>query len=525
MKIFNWQKKQISLCTWILILLLSGFGVPVCDGQDSLPNVILILADDLGYGDISCYNDKAAWTTPHIDKLASRGMRFTDAHTNASICTPTRYGILTGRYSWRSRLKRGGFNGFSRPLIDQERITIAELFKQKNYHTAFIGKWHLGWDWHVRDSLEDPIKDPNNPPIDFAKPIKQGPKDHGFDYSFALAASLSSPPYVFVENNLPTVVPNDISVNYDEKAFWRKGLRAPDFNHVDVLHKLTEKSVSYLKKRAEKDQPFFLYFSLTAPHAPIIPRSEFIGRSNANAYGDFVLQVDEVVGQITHTLEQTNLHTNTLILFISDNGQSPRADFDDDELPQAGHHGSYIFRGKKFDIYEGGHRVPFIASWPDHIIKGVTSEALVSTVDFFATCADLLNLNVPDNAGEDSYSMLTCLLDSSSSQAPREDLVMHSSDGRFAIRRGNWKLVLWPGSGGWAYPRTEEEMKGLPRFQLFDLEKDPSEKNNLINDHPDKAELLKELLIDYIKNGRSTTGRVQENDGPGNWPELEWMSN
>ena len=516
---------QISYGTWILMLLFIGFGVHTCESQENLPNVILILADDLGYGDVSCYNENAAWETPHIDHLATQGMRFVDAHTNASICTPTRYGILTGRYNWRSRLKKGGFNGFSKPLVDLERVTIAELFKQRNYHTAFIGKWHLGWDWHMNTSSGNVVKDHESHLIDFTQSIKNGPEDHGFDYSFALAASLSSPPYVFVEDSKPTAIPLDSSVNYDEKAFWRKGLKAPDFNHVDVLPRLTEQSISYLKEREASDRPFFLYFSLTAPHAPIIPRNKFVGKSNANAYGDFVLQVDEVVGQIAETLEQTNLLKNTLILFISDNGQSPRADFDDDELPQASHHGSYIFRGKKFDIYEGGHRVPFIASWPGRIVENSTSHDLISTVDFFATFADILQIDFPDNAGEDSYTILPTLLKPDSMDFSREPLVMHSSEGRFAIREENWKLILWPGSGGWAYPSTEEEMRGLPRFQLFDLEKDPSEKNNLINDHPEKAESLKNLLTDYIKKGRSTAGRAQKNDGPSDWAELEWMKN
>ena len=523
MSVPSWYIKQTIPCAWIIISCNVCGGVPFEMAQDSLPNVILILADDLGYGDVSCYNEDAAWETPHIDHLARQGMRFVDAHTNASICTPTRYGILTGRYNWRSRLKKGGFNGFSKPLVDPERLTIAELFKQRNYHTAFIGKWHLGWDWHMTAPLENGAKDQEAHLIDFTQPIKHGPQDHGFDYSFALAASLSSPPYGFVENSKPTAVPIDTSVNYDEKAFWRKGLRAPDFNHVDVLSQLTEKSRSYLQERAEIDQPFFLYFSLTAPHAPIIPLNEFVGKSNANAYGDFVLQVDEVVGRISQMLEQANLLSNTLILFISDNGQSPRADFDDDELSQAGHRGSYIFRGKKFDIYEGGHRVPFIVSWPGRIAENSTSHDLISTVDFFATFADILDLNIPDNAGEDSYSMLPCLLEASDGKVQREDLVMHSSNGRFAIRQRDWKLILWPGSGGWAYPSTEEEMKGLPRFQLFNLKNDPSEKNNLLNDHANKADSLKHLLTDYILRGRSTDGAAQKNDEPTDWPELEWM--
>jgi arylsulfatase A len=487
------------------------------------PNVVIILADDLGIGDVSAYNENSAWETPRIDKLAASGMRFLDAHTNAAICTPTRYGIMTGRYNWRSTRKSGGGDGYSEPLIYNERTTIAELFKGEGYQTALVGKWHLGWNWQYIGSEQVTYDGKVRPVIDFSKPIHNGPEEHGFIYSFGTMASLSSPPFVWVENSKATAIPDATSVNYDEKAFWRKGPKAPDFNHVEVLSEIAGRSIAYMKDRAEDGDPFFLYCALTAPHAPIIPTSEFIGTSNATAYGDFVVQVDHTVGQIMDAIHGDERLKNTLVFFTSDNGQSPRADFDDDELPLAGHNGSYIYRGKKFDIFEGGHRVPFIASWPGKIEKGSTSDEIISTVDFMATAADLLDTDLPDDAAEDSYSILPALMQKNYSQPIREATVMHSSDGRFAIRKGDWKLILWPGSGGWAYPATEEDMKGLPEFQLYNLKEDPGETTNVVSEYPRRVRELKSLLEKYIVEGRSTPGKRQKNDGPERWEELSWM--
>ncbi len=487
------------------------------------PNVVIILADDLGIGDVSSYNENAAWKTPNIDSLAAGGMSFTDAHTSAALCTPTRYGILTGRYNWRSSLKRAGYNGYSTPLIENERMTIAELFKGHGYQTAIIGKWHLGWNWQLEGSKEITYDDRTVPVIDFSQAIKNGPEDQGFIYSFGTIASLSSPPFVWVENSRATSIPTKVSVNYDEKAFWRKGPKSDDFNHVDVLPTITEKSVEYIQKQAGSEQPFFLYVALTAPHAPIIPTTEFIGKSNTNAYGDFVLLVDQVVGQIVDAITGDDRLENTLIFFTSDNGQSPRADFDDDELPLAGHNGSYIYRGKKFDIFEGGHRVPFIASWPGKIKPGVESDETICTVDFMATGAELLGVDFSDDTAEDSYSILPALKQENRGKPIREATVNHSSDGRFAIRKGDWKLILWPGSGGWAFPATEEDMKGLPSFQLYNLRKDPGETQNLVSKFPRRLKDLKTLLEKYVNEGRSTPGSPQKNDGPERWPELDWM--
>ena len=495
--------------------------VPICQAEK--PNVVIILADDLGIGDVSAYNEDSAWETPHIDRLAAEGMMFTDAHTSASICTPTRYSLLTGRYNWRSTRKRGGGDGYSPPLIENDRVTIAELFKEQGYHTAAIGKWHLGWNWRLVANEQVRYDEHTRPVIDFSQPIGNGPEDHGFIYSFTIAASLSSPPYVWVENGQPTAIPNELSVNYDEKAFWRKGPVADNFSHVHVLTEIADRSIEYIGERAGKQAPFFLYVPLTAPHAPIIPISEWIGKSKANAYGDFVLQVDHEVGRILDAIMGNESLENSLVFFTSDNGQSPRADFDDDELPLANHNGSHIYRGKKFDIFEGGHRVPFIARWPNKIREGSRSEEVICTTDFMATAAEILGVELGQDTAEDSYSLLPVLTGRDHAKPLREATVHHSSNGRFAIRKGDWKLILWPGSGGWAFPSTQEEMEGLPRFQLYNLRRDPGEKNNLIGRYPQRAEELRALLTKYVLEGRSTPGDPQQNDGPPYWAELDWM--
>jgi arylsulfatase A-like enzyme len=515
--------RMVLRLTFAAALLLAAGGITTAGVAADRPNVVIILADDLGIGDVSAYNERAAWKTPHLDRLAAAGITFSDAHTSAAICTPTRYGIMTGRYNWRSRLKKGGFNGASRPLIESERITLAKLFKGQGYHTAIVGKWHLGWDWAMKDGQTQVEDEGAVASIDFSQPVRSGPREQGFEYSFCLPGSLSSPPYVYLENGRPTSILTATSVSHDEKAFWRKGPKGADFHHADVLSVVTDRSVEYIRRRADGPQPFFLYVALTAPHAPIIPTQPFIGTSNANAYGDFVLQVDHAVGRITGALAENARLKNTLVFFTSDNGQSPRADFHDDELTKAGHNGSYIYRGKKFDIYEGGHRVPFLATWPGRIAAGTRSDETICTVDFMATAADLLGVRLSDDTAEDSYSLLPVLTQRSYRKPLREATVHHSEEGRFAIRRGDWKLILWPGSGGWAYPKTAEQMKGLPPLQLYNLREDPAETTNRVGAHPELVAELRNLLASYVRSGRSTPGAAQHNDGPAWWPELSWM--
>lgn len=513
------MKSLIKAIVIILCFLMEG--TISAAQQQQHPNIVIILADDLGYGDVSSYNAQAAFTTPHIDRLAERGVQFTDAHTSSSVCTPTRYGLLTGRYNWRSELKQGVLSGYSKSLLNKRRLTIADLLRKEKYRTAFIGKWHLGWNWQLEEQTKNINSLNSRPEVAFSQPVEMGPEAHGFSYSYGFSGSLDMPPYVYVENSRPTTIPKDTTVNYDGKGFWRKGLTGADFSHPDVLPHLTEKTIQYVNRQAKTEQPFLLYFALPAPHTPILPTTEFIGTSNANLYGDFVLQVDDVVGQIIKTLEDNSILEETLVIFTSDNGPSPRSDFE--ELAKAGHDPSYIYRGHKADIYEGGHRVPFIVQWPDKITNGFKSDETISTVDIMATVAEVVGSSLSDNTGEDSYSFLPIVLQKNYSKPLREATVFHSIDGRFAIRKGPWKLILWPGSGGWSSPRTKEELQGLPAFQLYNLEEDPSEERNVVDQYPEKVKELKILMKSYIAEGRSTPGSPQQNEGPQGWPQLDWM--
>lgn len=474
------------------------------------PNLIYILADDMGCGDLSCLNEGSKIRTEHIDRLAEGGMRFTDAHASSAVCTPSRYSILTGRYNWRSSLKSGVLFGYSQALIEDGRMTVASFLKDQGYATGCIGKWHLGWQWPTRsDEPED---------VDFTQPIVDGPTTRGFDHFFGISASLDMAPYVYVENDRPTAVP-DHETEDRGMAFWRKGPTAPDFVHGDVLPTLTRKAVEFVQEH--RDEPFFLYFPLPAPHTPILPLPEFQGKSGTNEYGDFCLQVDDTVGQVMKAVEDCGLTDNTIIVFTADNGCSPMADLT--HLAALGHLPSYHFRGHKADIYEGGHRIPLVIRWPERIPAGGTADEVVCLADLLATVADILGAGLPDNAAEDSVSNLPVWQGEAPDSALREATVHHSIDGSFSIRQGRWKLEFCPGSGGWSYPTPGKEPVGSPPIQLYDLEADVSERINVQDQHPDIVEQLTALMTRYVKDGRSTPGEPQLNTGPCYWPQLNWL--
>ncbi len=486
------------------------------------PNIIYILADDLGYGDVKCFNAEGKIPTPNLDKMAQDGVMFTDAHTSSSVCTPTRYGILTGRYNWRSSLKSGVLSGYSKSLIQPNRSTIATMLKQQGYATAYIGKWHLGWDWTLENEEEQNLDKLNvKPKVNFSAPIKNGPSTHGFDYSFGFCGSLDMAPYVFVENDMPTMVPTKNTVSVDGKSVWRKGLTSDDFVHAKILQDLTDRAVDYINKKAKGESPFFLYFPLPAPHTPILPTTEFLGKSNTNMYGDFVMEVDDVVGQIRAVLKEQGISENTLLVFTSDNGCSPKANFE--ELAKVDHDPSYTFRGTKADIFEGGHHVPFIVEWPAKGLKNASSDKITCTTDFYATCAELSGYQLKDTEAEDSYSMLSAITGDNDDEI-REYIVHHSINGSFAIRKGNWKLNICPGSGGWSYPRPQDikrEKLDLSAMQLYNLKEDIGETKNLIADYPEKAAELKAILKKIILDGRSTAGAIQENEGMEGWKQID----
>lgn len=478
----------------------------------SPPNIIYILADDLGYGDLSCLNKDSKIKTPHLDSMAAEGMYFTDAHSNSSVCTPTRYGVVTGRYAWRSRLKRSVLGGASNHLISPQRLTVAGMLQKQGYHTAMIGKWHLGWDFTFTNSkASNGIGfDPKKQTIDYSKPVKYGPDANGFDYYYAHCGSLDMAPYVYVENGKVTAAPNRVTENKDYKGFWRKGPTGPDFEHIDVLPNFVNRACDYITKQAQDSKPFFLYLPLPAPHTPILPIEKFKGKSGTNEYGDFVQQVDWHVSQILETLKKNGIDDNTIVIFTSDNGCSPRADFE--ELAAIGHKPSHIYRGHKADIFEGGHRVPFIVHWPAKIKAGSVSNETICLTDLMATAAEINGLKMPENAGEDSVSFLPALL--GQKVKLREATVHHSINGSFAIRQGDWKLILCPGSGGWSSPKPNIAFKEkLPLIQLYNLSSDPAESKNVFKENPAKVKELYALLKKYVEEGRSTPGKTQSNEG------------
>lgn len=459
------------------------------EGNFVQPNLVLILADDLGYGDPGCYNPASRIPTPNIDRLAAQGMRFTDAHTPSAVCTPTRYGVLTGRYCWRSELKRGVLNGYSPLLIEPGRLTLASLLKQHGYSTACLGKWHLGLG--------------TAKPVDYGQPLRPGPNAVGFDYFFGIPASLDMPPYVFVENArvtepLTATTPASAMRRLGGNGFWRAGAIAPHFKHVDVLPVLTAKAVGFLQKQS-KEKPFFLYFALTAPHTPWMPTENFRGKSSAGYYGDFVGQVDATVGRVMQALEQSGLAKNTLLLFTSDNG----AHWLPQDIDQWKHRANDGWRGQKADIWDGGHRVPFLVRWPGRIQAGSTSQELICLTDLLATAAALVGQKLPPDAGEDSFDITPVFLGKNRSLSVHEAIVHHSADGTFGIRQGPWKLAMALGSHGFSIPKDIKPRAGEARGQLYNLDMDPEEKNNLWLEKPEIVDRLTAVLDKYKAEGRS----------------------
>ncbi len=515
----------------LLALLLLAFG---CKNNElkkkqvhKNPNIVFILADDLGYGDITAFNKHSKIKTPQLDVMAQQGMMFTDAHTSSAVCTPTRYGIITGRYNWRSSLKEGVLLGASKALIPNSRTTVASLLKEKGYNTAFIGKWHLGWDWALKNPELEPTtgwQDTTFTNIDYTKPVKNTPNDLGFEYAYGHSGSLDMAPYVYVENGMATEIPEETTVNTGKYSWWRKGPTSKDFVHEDVTPNFFRRGVDYIKERARDEKPFFLYLALPSPHTPILPSAEWQGKSGLNPYGDFMMMVDDYIGQLNAAIKKAGIENNTLVIFTSDNGCSPAAKIE--ELVEEGHNPSHIYRGHKADIFEGGHRVPFIVKWPEKVRAGSTNSQTICTTDFAATCAAIVGYELKNDEAEDSYNMLPLLEGEIFAGEFREATVHHSINGSFAIRKGDWKLILCPGSGGWSYPTPMDKdvLKELPKLQLYNLKDDPGETRNLLASNQQKVEELRSLLTKYVQDGRSTPGEPQKNDGDENiWEQLWWM--
>jgi arylsulfatase A len=483
------------------------------------PNIVIILADDMGFGDLACQNPDSKIPTPFLDKLATQGMRFTDAHSPSAVCTPTRYGLLTGTYAWRTSLQRGVLWSWDAALIEEDTLTLPQMLSEQGYVTACVGKWHLGWDWATKDdsTLDNALirgkydRDARaawGETIDFTKPVGGGPTARGFGYYFGDDVP-NFPPYAFIENDQLLALP---TVPKPESMFGAPGPMVEGWDLTAVMPALAQKAVDFIKAKPgqglykrEADAPFFLYLPLTAPHTPIAPTEEFIGKSNAHRYGDFVYEVDWLVGEVMAALESTGQAENTLLIFTSDNGSPARDGENTAGKPRSvrayGHNPSHIYRGIKADIWEGGHRVPFIARWPKRIAAASTSDEIVTHTDIMATCAALTGATYPEDAGRDSYSLLPLLLGEKLDGPLREATVHHSINGMFAIRQGNWKYIDGKGSGGWSGRGKE----GDPTMQLFHLGDDPSEENNVYEKHPEIVERLGAILARYKRDGRSVT--------------------
>ncbi len=486
----------------LVLLIISASGCSAETGNTSQPevqadrpNLVFIFADDMGYGEIQALNpERSNIPTPSLDTLAAQGTIFTDAHTTSSVCTPSRYSLLTGRYNWRTRLQSRVVQGDDDPLIAADRMTLGQLFRDQGYSTAIIGKWHLNYNYEVPEHLQ---KIPEEEQTDMSKPsgfpvgthIPDGPITRGFDsfYGFHRAVSMSS------------IVRDDTIVK--------------DMETIDVLPELTREVVAYIDEKsaeAKSGKPFFLYFPMSSPHAPIVPSDGWTGKSELGKYGDFIMQTDGSVGAVMEALERNGLSDNTIIIFSADNGTSKVAKIE--ELEAQGHYPSANLRGSKADLWEGGHRVPFIMRWPDKLAPGTHQDQLVSMSDMMATFAEFFGVELADNTAEDSISFLPAI-NSESAKEGRDAIVHHSIHGRFSIRQGPWKLLLAPGSGGWTAPLDPVAVvRGLPEIQLYKLDEDIGEQNNLEAEYPEKVKELIQLLETYVADGRSTPGEFQQND-------------
>ena len=451
------------------------------------PNVVYILADDLGWGDMDVYNAHSAVPTPNCNGFAKEGMLFTDMHASSAVCTPSRYSILTGRYCWRSRLKKGVLDGDSPNLIEEGRMTVPSMLKSAGYYTAGVGKWHLGLG--------------NEAKTDFSKPLTPGPNSHGFDYYFGIPASLDMAPYVYFENDHlvePATIP-DPGSKEPRGVFWRAGLRAKDFDMHQCLPTLTDKAIEVLHQRMQQpDTPFLLYFAMPSPHTPWLPLPEYHGKSGAGDYGDYVVEVDAMIGRVLDALKANGQVDNTIVVVTSDNG----ADWKIGDIERYPHRANAGWRGEKADVWEAGHRIPFIARWPKHIPPNTVCDETASLTDLMGTLAAILRIELPPNAGEDSFNLLPALLHQPH-QPIRDTIVDHSIDGMFTIREGNWKLELGLGSGGFSEPRTVEPVPGGIKGQLYNLADDPHELYNLYEQHPEIVARLTKMLDTYKDSGHT----------------------
>ncbi len=490
-----------TTCLLLTLLCLTGLLTGA-----TKPNVVIILADDLGYGDLRCYNpERGKIATPHLDRLAAEGMRFTDGHSSSGVCSPSRYALLTGRYHWRTRLQNGIVGVFGEPLIAPDRLTVAGLAKRHGYRTAAIGKWHLGWDWPIAEAdrpLFRSVRESQaSPPTEitraawakvFTQAIPGGPTSRGFDTYFGTDVP-NWPPYCFIENERTVGVP---SVALPKELFLNHlaslpGPALPDWQLEKILPALTDRASAFITESASKTEPFLLYLPLTTPHTPLAVNAEWKGKSGLNnAAADLIMETDAAVGRVLAALEASGAAKDTLVLFTSDNGFASYVGVKD--LEKQGHYSSGPLRDYKTSVYEGGHRVPFIVRWPGQVRAGSVCDGLVHQADVIATLAEILGERLPAGAAEDSFSLMPLL--KGGSEAVRPHAVSCASSGVPGLRVGSLKYVA------------------KPTPELYDLSADIGEKNNLAPMMPEKVAEMRALLEKIITDGRSTPGEKQRND-------------
>lgn len=504
--------------TRLILALVLGLGFSLTlQGESAHPNIVVIYADDLGYGDVQCYNpDRGKIPTPHIDRLASEGMRFTDAHSSSGVCSPSRYTLLTGRYHWRSRLQKGIVGLWGAPLIAPKRMTIGSLAQQHGYQTACIGKWHLGWQWPIPDDRAKLFKErPKGEAVAtdahrdvwrevFERSISGGPTSSGFDLYFGVDVP-NWPPYCFIENDRTIGIPSEFlpAGLIGNNQASNQGPALPGWTLEPTLPALADRVAGFIADAATTDEPFLIYMPLTSPHTPLAVNDPWKGKSKLNLYADLVMETDAIVGQVLDAIDNSGITPNTLVLFTSDNGCAPYIGVD--ELERKGHYPSGPLRGYKADAWEGGHRVPFIVRWPGVVGSGTTCEHLVHQADLLATVAEILDFQLPADAGEDSFSLVPLLR--GGDDATRETSVSCSIRGIPSLRLDHWKYIAAPGSGGWGKGGDQSQP-----IQLYDLSRDLGESNNLANAEPKRVAQMQQLLESLIVAGRSTDGPQQRND-------------
>ncbi len=488
----------------LTLLLVSWSALAAGPTVPSRPNIVILYADDMGYGDLGVQNPESKIPTPHLDQLAKEGMRCTDAHSSSGVCTPSRYALLTGRYHWRKFHKI--VNSFDPPVLDAEHVTMPSMLKAKGYRTACIGKWHLGWDWSA-------IRKPGakaNPDTGFAvdafdwsKRIPGGPLSHGFDYYFGDDVP-NFPPYAWFENDRVLVAPTQPRQLPGKTAegVWeaRPGPSVANWDFTAVMPTLTERAVKWIGEQ-KASKPFFLYLPFTSPHAPIVPAADYVGKSQANGYGDYMVQTDATVGAVLAALAKHGFANNTLVIFISDNGPEHYAYA---RVTKFQHRSMGPLRGVKRDLWEGGHRTPFLARWPKVIPAGAVSDGLLSQIDIYATVAAIVGHDIPAKCAEDSYNQLP--LFTGAAKSARDTLVHNTNANGYALRHGDWVLIDAKSGGVTRVPAGFDKANGYKANtqpgELYNLKADLSQKTNLYAEMPEKVKELKALLTKARAGGQ-----------------------